>query len=280
MSPSTVSPAVEAVLERLQEGDFKVRRSGSGFSFCCPAHDDRQASGVLSEGNDGRALICCHAGCSTNAVVQALGLQIADLFPEDRAVNAPKARPEVIATYSYQDRQGHCRYQVVRLDPKGFRQRRPDGKGRWIWNLQGIQRLPYQLPSLIASPPDVPVWIVEGERDVDRLMKAGFTATCNSGGAGKFGPELVRWFKNRDVVVLADQDAAGWRHCFQVAWLLEPAAASVRVVDILPHGKDVSELAQQIQDHGGNDADVRRLLLALADRDPMVLDDWVTVPRV
>lgn len=277
----TLSPAVWTVLQQLQDSGQKVRRSGSGFSFCCPAHDDRQASGVLSEGADGRALIHCHAGCSTEAVITALGLRMSALFPDDvpPQSTAPGTDRRIATTYPYRDAEGTLRYEVVRFAPKDFRQRRPDGRGGWVWNLQGVERLPYRLPEVLAGAAEA-VWITEGEKDADRLVEAGFVATCNSGGAGKFGPELVRWFKQRDVVIVADQDAAGWRHCFQVAWLLEPVAASARVVDILPAAKDVSDLAQQIQDHGGNQDDVRRLLLALADRAPMVLDDWAPVPRV
>lgn len=279
MSTQTLGEAVWKVLDRLQEQGCRPRRTGSGFSFCCPAHEDSKPSGSLSEGLEGKALVSCFAGCTAEQIVAALGLRMVDLFSE----NLPRhteARSRIANTYDYEDPNGKLAYQVLRFEPKDFRQRRPDGAGGWIWDLKGVTRLPYRLPHLQKTPLDVPVWIAEGERDADTLARIGFVASTNSGGAGRFRSDLVRWFKGRDVVIVADQDAAGWKHAFQLAWLLEPAAASVRLVDILPTGKDVTQLAQQIQDHGGNDGDTRRLLLALADRSAMVLDDWSPVPRV
>jgi hypothetical protein len=69
---------VQAVLDRLSD----VRKSGSGWSARCPAHEDRRASLSVGEGNDGRALLKCHAGCDTSAILAAVGLELRDLFPE------------------------------------------------------------------------------------------------------------------------------------------------------------------------------------------------------
>jgi hypothetical protein len=55
-----------------------------GRSACCPAHEDRNASLSIGRGDDGRLLLCCHAGCATEDIVAALGRKMADLF-EDRA---------------------------------------------------------------------------------------------------------------------------------------------------------------------------------------------------
>jgi hypothetical protein len=76
-----MSAAVDVVLERLE----KVKRSGAGFVACCPAHEDRTASLAIHEGDDGRVLIHCHAGCGTGEIVAAIGLQLRDLFPEREA---------------------------------------------------------------------------------------------------------------------------------------------------------------------------------------------------
>lgn len=74
-----MSAPVERLLPRLK----KVKRSGRGWVACCPAHDDRDPSLSIDEGQDGRVLLKCHAGCSTEAIVGALGLDVKDLFPED-----------------------------------------------------------------------------------------------------------------------------------------------------------------------------------------------------
>jgi len=66
---------------------------------------------------------------------------------------------------------------VVRYNPKGFSQRRPDGNNDWIWNMKGITPVPYRLPEIIQSIE--PVMIVEEEKDVENLRRMGFTATTS-----------------------------------------------------------------------------------------------------
>jgi hypothetical protein len=68
---------VEDVLSRLE----RVKRSGEGWMARCPAHDDRVASLKVDVGADERVLLRCHAGCTVEAVVAALGLELRDLFP-------------------------------------------------------------------------------------------------------------------------------------------------------------------------------------------------------
>ena len=66
----------EALAHRL-EG----RRSGTGWFARCPAHDDRRPSLSLDNGTDGRTIVFCHAGCSVENIVAAMGLSMVDLFP-------------------------------------------------------------------------------------------------------------------------------------------------------------------------------------------------------
>jgi hypothetical protein len=68
---------LQRVLDRLRG----VKGSGSGgYEALCPAHEDRTPSLSIAEGEDGRVLIKCFAGCPTEAVVEALGLKMGDLF--------------------------------------------------------------------------------------------------------------------------------------------------------------------------------------------------------
>ena len=57
-----------------------VKKSGVGFMACCPAHDDRSPSLSVKEGEDGRVLLHCFAGCTFNEVIGSLGLNPRDLF--------------------------------------------------------------------------------------------------------------------------------------------------------------------------------------------------------
>lgn len=79
---------VGVLLSRLE----RVRKSGRGYTARCPAHEDRSASLSIAEGNDGRALVKCFAGCEVLAVVRALGLEVADLFPQRVADATPEGR--------------------------------------------------------------------------------------------------------------------------------------------------------------------------------------------
>ena len=117
----------------------------------------------------------------------------------------------ISATYDYADADGKLLYQVVRYAPKSFLQRRPDGNDGWIWDLEGVKRVLYRLPELLAAP-EHEVWIVEGEKDADRLASLGFIATTNAGGAGKWRSEFSDLLRGRHVVVLPDNDETGRRH--------------------------------------------------------------------
>ena len=68
---------LDDVLARLSA----VRKSGKQYIAHCPAHHDKSPSLSVREGKDGRVLLYCHAGCSIDEIVRALGLTLADLFP-------------------------------------------------------------------------------------------------------------------------------------------------------------------------------------------------------
>ncbi len=157
---------------------------------------------------------------------------------EDTAPAAPprsNASPWIVATYDYRDEAGQLLFQVVRLDPKGFRQRRPDASARdgWTWKLEGTRRVLYRLPEVLAAiAAGEPVFVVEGERDVAALVTLGFAATCNPGGAGKWLDDYTATLRGADVVLIADKDEAGRRHVQLVAGKLHGTANTLRVVEL------------------------------------------------
>ena len=234
----------DRIADAIEAAGGKVKRSGAQWAATCPAHEDKTPSLTLGEGTDGRALIRCHAECQPDDIVAALGLALRDLFPESTRgdVEVPPTPP---ATYDYRDATGALVFEVVRQAGKRFHQRRPDGNGGWIRNLDGVTRVLYRLPELLASNGDA--WVVEGEKDTDRLRCEGLTATCNPGGAGKWRPEYAASLAGRVVAVIPDNDDAGRAHAHRVAASLHGVAASVRVVNLpgLPVGGDVSTWLDQ-----------------------------------
>lgn len=135
--------------------------------------------------------------------------------------------------YSYTDEGEKLLYQVIRLEPKDFRQRRPDGNGGWIWSLGGIRRVLYRLPQLRTSiERGETIYIVEGEKDADALCELGLTATTNAGGANKWRSEYAETLSGADVIIVGDNDQAGRDHVALVASSLAGIARRVRVLDI------------------------------------------------
>ncbi len=149
----------------------------------------------------------------------------------------------IVAEYDYHDEAGTLLYQAVRYLPKGFKQRRPDGSGGWIWKLDGVRLVPYRLPEVLAADPSAPVYIPEGEKDVENLWMLGVVATCNAMGAGKWRAEYNEFLRGRHVILLPDNDKAGTDHARAVAGALTGIAASVKVLNLpgLPDKGDVSD---------------------------------------
>ena len=235
-----MSPAVARVFEALTACGCNPKRVGDGWDFRCLVHDDHKPSAHLSEGDDGRALLYCQAGCATEAIVERLGLRLADLFD-----GPAKTDCQIATTYDYTDEAGTLLYQVVRFDPKDFRQRRPDGSGGWTWKLGGTRRVLYGLPGLIeAVKAGWTIYIVEGEKDADAINRldsgADFFATCNPGGAGKWRSDYAELLRGARVVVIADRDEPGRKHALDVRASLQGIAASVSIVQA-KEGKDAAD---------------------------------------
>ncbi|MBI5093854.1 MAG: AAA family ATPase, partial [Candidatus Hydrogenedentes bacterium] len=229
----------------------------------CPAHADKNPSLSVSTGEDGKTVLKCFAGCETQAIVEALGLRMSDLFPDAPRTNGngyhenrhePKTeypRPWdwerlglLEAVYPYKDEASVLLYEVLRSKDKHFSQRKPDGKGGWTWNLGEVRRVPYRLPELIeAMKRGATVYIVEGEKDVETLRTLGLTATCNSGGAGKWLSGFAEYFPGAKAVIIPDNDKPGRKHGESVAQSLHGKAASICVVNLpgLPEKGDVSD---------------------------------------
>ncbi|MFH1628480.1 MAG: DUF3987 domain-containing protein [Pseudomonadota bacterium] len=157
-----------------------------------------------------------------------------------------KKKSKIVAEYDYTDEKGSLLFQVVRIEPgpnghkKTFRQRRPDGKGGFIWNMEGVQRVLYRLPEVLHA--DL-VLMPEGEKDVDNLRKLGFTATTAAGGAEKWETQYNDSLAGRDVGLLPDSDEVGFKHVQKIANSLKDVARSIKVVELpdLPNKGDVSD---------------------------------------
>jgi 5S rRNA maturation endonuclease (ribonuclease M5) len=233
-----------SVLKELQQLPGFKPCGKDQYEAQCPGHEDKKASLSIGIGNDSRILLHCHAGCKLDTILKAAGIEKRALFlvngnSDDSSF--PAASSHIIASYDYVTETGELLYQVVRYEPKNFRQRRPDGKGGWNWSTKGIKRVPYNLTELLKT--EYP-WIVEGEKDVESLEKIGLTSTCNACGAGNWTQELSDYFlKNQNVTIIPDNDEPGRKHGDQVARSLYGKVASIKIVELdgLQDKGDVSD---------------------------------------
>ncbi len=232
-----------------------VKKQGKNWRALCPAHDDHHPSLDIAEGREGKVVFICRSrGCTTESIIRAYGLEWDDVFAE-----APRKRGEIIRRYPYVDETGELLYEVCRLAPKDFRQRQhlpnhpeADADG-WVWSLgnrdkkiPAVQRVLYRLPEVMAAIAEGrTIFVGEGEKDVEAVEAAGGVGTCNSGGAGKFSPELAAMLSGaRSVVIIADNDEQGRAHALLVRRLL---------LDLMPPPEDLrvvsARLGKDAHDH-------------------------------
>lgn len=270
-------------------------RYGTNGSLCVHVEKATFYDNEAAEGGGMIDLVARAKGLTGQAAIRfmcELGAEADDEGQQRRPEPAPARAPaqeggdkfKIVRTYDYHDEAGELVFQVCRLDPKSFRQRRPDPSARdeWTWKVQGTRPVPYRLPDLLAGiNAGAVVFIAEGEKDCDNLRGVGLTATCNAGGAGKWPAELAEHFAGADVVILPDRDPQarkptgelrwhpsgapvypGQDHAVLVAQALAPVAARVRVLELpgLPLKGDVSDWFAA----GGNVADLLDMVDAMA----------------
>lgn len=228
---------VDLVLGKL-EG---VRQHGGYWMARCPAHEDREASLSVKRGTEQPVIFYCHAHCERDAILDALGLTLADVSkPREESREEWTPSGPAIATYDYTDEHGKLLFQVCRTADKQFPQRIPDplAKSGWRWKLGNTRRVPYRLPQLLAAVRGGKhIYIAEGEKDVHAIERAGGVATTSPGGAGKWRTEYSAHFQGADVTIVADRDEPGRKHAETIAAALRGIAGTVFILEPLT-GKD------------------------------------------
>jgi hypothetical protein len=228
---------MDAAAQLREEGIvLKDTRPGRHYTTCpkCSAkrkgaHQHFKVLGVTVE-HDGAHWGCNHCGW-TGAVKTG------------KPNGAGKPDPNIY--YDYADENGELLFQKVRFPNKDFRQRKPDGKGGWIWKLGDTRKVIYRLPQVNeAISAGYSIVCVEGEKDADNLWKIGVPATCNPDGAAepgqkpKWRPEYSEMLRGADIVVMGDHDDAGRAHAEATAKACTGIAARVRMLDIARHWSD------------------------------------------
>jgi hypothetical protein len=264
---------VELLLSKLKG----AKKTKGGWSARCPAHEDGKASLSVAAGDDGRALVKCHAGCTAQAVCEALGLALRDLMPERNdpipyigaSREKPKPHGKVFPTasaaveemearrgarsglWTYHNNAGEPVGVVVRWNlADGKKDIRPVSRSADGWRIEAMPepRPLYRLPDLSSAPR---VLVVEGEKCADAARALGFIATTSVGGSQAAGKADWSALAGKEVRILPDADAPGRKYADEVASrlaalaprpsfrVLEPTAAFGR--DKLPPGYDIAD---------------------------------------
>ena len=252
MKPLDFNPSEVASYYRARIPDLK--QTGTEWRGPCPVHHGDDANFAVNP-EDGLAY--CHSQCGRGWSILQLEREFSGRSWKEcrQEVNSIVGRPDrgpaklqEVAAYDYTDAKGEFLFQVVRYEPKTFRQRRRVVKMNgtsagisWEYNIKGISRVLYRLPKVAAADQ---VLLVEGEKDVESLERFGFVATCNPGGAcvhaGKWLKNYTESLEGKRVVILPDNDPPGQKHVDIVVQAIRHRVRELRIVKI-PVGKDASD---------------------------------------
>jgi 5S rRNA maturation endonuclease (ribonuclease M5) len=236
-------------LERLQTVTGKgAKKTSSGYSACCPAHEDRFPSLSLGEGENGKILVKCFTGCSSEEICSSLGLSAADLFGKKETYEKPKR-----TIYFYKDETGQEVYRKIRIEPgfneqdKSFYCECDDEDGNAIRNIKGCRKLLYRFPEVLKGISDnAQIFLVEGEKDADKLSIYGLVATTTLNALSWSG-EFTEVLREADVVVLYDLDKTGIDRRDLLCKSLYRKVKRLRSIDLPDleyqdsHGSDISD---------------------------------------
>lgn len=229
-----------------------AHRDKQGWRARCPVHQGHSDTSLHLWEEGGHLQVHCFAGCAPQTILDWLGV-----------AKRPRREDVYEALYSYHDERGHLLYQVVRKPGKKFSQRRPHPTqpGEWIWDMKGVTRVLYRLPEVLqAVTMHQPLYLVEGEKDVETLRSHGLVATCNLMGAGKWEDSYNGSLQGAQVIVLPDNDTPGARHADLIATRLRGIVRSLHIVRLpdLPQAGDITDWL-----HGGHTVEeLRRLTLS------------------
>jgi hypothetical protein len=248
---------VEKVLGRLKQykkgkGEFRAR---------CPAHNGKSDDSLsITEGDDGRALVTCHAECDRQDIVSALGLEMVDLFVHNgrpsrgaakKAVKTTKPEEEILTTdqlpagtyWEFTSPAGEVLY-IQRHRREYYRK---VGDGLWKGGkgaLDGVAKVLYRLPELIDGVrAGHTIYHLEGPKDVETARDQLGVIATTSGSTSSWRPEFRVHYTGADVVIIPDNDAPGHKYAERVAGDLLQVARSVKVVHLpgLDEGGDLTD---------------------------------------
>jgi hypothetical protein len=262
--------------EQIAKALGNAKKVGRGWLASCPlpghgqGHGDKNPSLSISDGEDGKPLFKCHSGCDQHelfAAIRDYGLlpdiekrePLASIKPLP-ALQAPVLEHEWVYVDEYGDplfvKQ---RFKTGTAKGKDYRQARINKDGSKSYSLGDCRIVPYRLPELLnAKTAGRAIYLVEGEKAADALVEIGAIATSAHTGSGSWPKEITQYFAGATVVMLPDNDLAGWKYAQLVAADLIPVVKSLRIVD-LPVKHLTDDAWEWVNQYGGTRQDLAEL---------------------
>jgi 5S rRNA maturation endonuclease (ribonuclease M5) len=243
-----------------------ISTQGKEPKICCYFHDDKHPS--LRFNNEKGLWNCDPCGIGGNVIdlhMRINGLSFLDalddlLGKEDERKPSPPAKANdakltskpTTTEYTYCDAYGTEVFRVKRIDNMGtktFRQyHHVDGKP--VFSMDGVMRVLYRLDQIADKEQ---VWLVEGEKCVQAMVEYGYDATTNSGGSNGWLDAYADDLKNKDVIIMPDNDEPG------VKWhktILDSLAGKVKSIQTLRVPEKYNDVADLFEDLGADGHDV------------------------
>lgn len=222
-----------------------VKRYGTKTQCLCPAHGDKHASLTITKGRK-CTLFYCHAGCTIEDILQAAGLEKKDTFYESgtqrggnwRAYVESREKRKIEAVYDYVSINGNYAFTKIRLEGKKLLYGKL-GNNRFTYGIGRNGRKSYKAVygSLQAIKKAVtdgrPIFVPEGEKDVDTLTKQGYTA-FSYGGVNDWQADFAELVKGADVIILADNDEPGRAVADAILRDIQSVAKSAKIIVPMP----------------------------------------------
>lgn len=227
-----------------------AKKVGNGYLASCPVphhgqgNGDKNPSLSVTDGEDGNVLFKCHGGCDQHEVfntIKDMGL-LPELPPRPEYLSNVRpimpAIPVLEHEWVYTDENEmplfvKQRYKTFDAKGKTYKTLRILADGTRVGKLGDCRIVPYRLPELLQAVTNGKVvYIAEGEKAVDALCSLGVTATTSHAGAGGWNQDLNQYFSGANVVVVPDNDVAGWSYAAKIVESLLPVVKTIRVLDL------------------------------------------------
>jgi hypothetical protein len=282
---------IDLVIGRLKDHQCNPREGGTGqWKARCPSHKGKSSNLSVTEGEDGRVLVHCYhqaengvETCPAEAIVQALGLEMRDLYPPKPEAPSRPPRPErngnlwrspeeavawvarkaegqvsQIGPKIYPDQEGEEVFRVYRIDLPEFDEATGKQKKQFLpvypdpirngWHIGDPSKdgLPlYHLDKLAAAEI---VYVLEGEECADVVERLGVTTTTSSHGSS--GAAKSDWspLRGKTVYLVPDNDGAGEGYINDVGAILKGLGVQARVIrlPVTGDGHDAKEWLEEV----------------------------------